>query len=96
MSVSVKVTVNGAFKVPITVKRGEEKSPVQWLSGAGRPGESNSLDIPGNEGDLTVTLGQEQPDDVKKEQAENAALRTQTIRDPEIVKALNSPDENTP
>lgn len=65
MTISIQVSVNGNYKVPVTVKRGAEESTTEVISGRGHEGPK-VMHIPyyhGNaDGDLVVTVGKEEQD----------------------------------
>ncbi|MEI9964352.1 MAG: hypothetical protein WDM92_06270 [Caulobacteraceae bacterium] len=65
MTISINVSVNGSYKVPVTVKRGVEDPVTEVISGRGHEGP-NVKNIPyyhGNmDGDLVVTIGKEEQD----------------------------------
>lgn len=65
MTISIQVSVNGTYKVPVTVKRGAAEPTTEVISGRGHEGPK-VLHIPyyhGNtDGDLVVTVGKEEQD----------------------------------
>ncbi len=64
MTISISVSVNGNYKVPVTVKRGAEEATTEVVSGRGHEGP-NVKHIPyyhGTDGDVVVTVGKEEQD----------------------------------
>jgi len=64
MTISIQVSVNGNYKVPVTVKRGSAEPTTEVVSGRGHEGPK-VLHIPyyhGSYGDVVVTVGQEEQD----------------------------------
>lgn len=64
MTISIQVSVNGNYKVPVTVKRGAAEATTETVSGRGNEGPK-ILYIPyyhGSDGDVVVTVGKEEQD----------------------------------
>ena len=64
MTISIQVSVNGNYKVPVTVKRGAAEPTTEVVSGRGHEGPK-ILYIPyyhGSDGDVVVTVGKEEQD----------------------------------
>jgi len=64
VTISVNVSVNGNYKVPVTVKRGAEEATTEIVSGRGHEGPNvkNISYYHGSDGDLVVTIGKEEQD----------------------------------
>lgn len=64
VTISIQVSVNGNYKVPVTVKRGTEEATTEIVSGRGNDGPK-VMHIPyyhGSDGDVVVTVGKEEQD----------------------------------
>jgi hypothetical protein len=66
MTISINVSVNGNYKVPVTTKYGDNEPTTEVISGRGHSGP-NVKSIPYYHGSnpsnvVTVTVGPEEPD----------------------------------
>lgn len=66
MTISISVSVNGSYKIPVTTQYGDNDPTTEVISGRGLPGP-NVKHIPyyhgSNPGNIvTVTVGPEEPD----------------------------------
>jgi hypothetical protein len=65
MTISIKVSVNGNYKVPVTTKRGNDEATTEVISGRGHEGPFVK-DIPYYHNNtasvVTVSVGPEEPD----------------------------------
>lgn len=69
MTVSVKVSVNGNYKLPVHVKQGDREEGFT-LSGRGKPGpDERVVSFHHGPEPMTVTVGPEQPDNGEEAEA---------------------------
>lgn len=75
MTISIKVSVNGNYKVPVTVKYGENEPSTEVISGVGSDGPFVK-DIPYYHGEnpsnvVAVTIGPEEYVDTSENEADD-------------------------
>lgn len=62
MTISVKVSVNGNYKVPVTVAQGERQETI-WISGYGHNGPNEvNINYSHNGDAMTLNIGPEEQD----------------------------------
>lgn len=74
MTISISVSVNGNYKIPVTTKYRDGEPTTEVISGRGHPGP-NVKQIPYYHGSdpsnvVTITVGPEEQDDGEDEAAE--------------------------